>query len=123
MPFLLLFLLPFNVLRFRRLQTQVVHAGGRVLVRLGDQDIDFSPAFSMFLTTRDPSARFAPDLCSRVTFVNFSVTPSSLRSQCLSKVLRVERPDIDAQRSDLLKLQGEYRARLRELEDALLARS
>ena len=94
-----------------------------MLVRLGDQDIDFSPAFSMFLTTRDPSARFAPDLCSRVTFVNFSVTPSSLRSQCLSKVLRVERPDIDAQRSDLLKLQGEYRARLRELEDALLARS
>lgn len=49
---------------------------------------------------------FAPDLCSRVTFVNFTVTRSSLQSQCLNQVLKAERPDVDAKRSDLLKLQG-----------------
>ena len=94
--------------------------GGRVLVRLGSQDIDFSPSFSMYMTTRDPLFQFTPDLCSRVTFVNFTVTPSSLTSQCLSKVLRVECPEVDQKRGELLKLQGEYRARLRELEDKLL---
>ena len=49
---------------------------------------------------------FPPDLCSRVTFVNFTVTRSSLQSQCLNYVLKAERKDVDTKRSDLLKLQG-----------------
>lgn len=53
-----------------------------------------------------PQVEFAPDLCSRVTFVNFTVTRSSLQTQCLNQVLKAERPDVDAKRSDLLKLQG-----------------
>jgi dynein heavy chain 1 len=40
--------------------------------------------------------------------------------QCLNQVLRSERPDIDKKRNDLLKLQGEFAARLRHLEKALL---
>ena len=76
------------------LNKELRRAGGRVLIRLGNQDIDFSPAFtcvlawasprattdvfsypshSMFLSTRDPSVEFAADLNSRVTMVNFSV--------------------------------------------------
>ena len=77
--------------------------GGRVLVRLGAQDIDFSPSFSMYLTTRDPLHQFTPDVCSRVTFVNFTVTPASLTSQCLSKVLKSERPETDKKRGELLQ--------------------
>lgn len=63
---------------------------------------------------------FPPDLCSRVTFVNFTVTLGSLQSQCLNQVLKAERPDVDAKRSDLLKLQGEFLLRLRHLEQSLL---
>ena len=102
------------------LNKEVHRTGGRLLVRVGDQDIDFSPSFMLYMTTRDSSCQFTPDVCSRVTFVNFTVTPSSLKSQCLTKILKMERPDVDKQRSDLLKLQGEYQARLRELEDSLL---
>jgi dynein heavy chain 1 len=51
--------------------------GGRVLIQLGKQEIDFSPAFKIYLSTRDPSATFAPDICSRTTFVNFTVTQPS----------------------------------------------
>lgn len=40
--------------------------------------------------------------------------------QCLNQALRSERPDVDKKRSDLLKLQGEFAARLRQLEKALL---
>jgi dynein heavy chain 1 len=112
---------------------------GRVLITIGDKDIDFSPTFRMFLFTRDSDVRlkniefqlniflsliikaeFGPDICSRVTFVNFTVTRSSLQSQCLYKILRSERADIDSKRSDLMKLQGEFAAKLRHLEDNLL---
>lgn len=34
--------------------------------------------------------------------------------------LKEERPDIDKKRSDIIKLQGEFRVKLRELEDKLL---
>ncbi|CDJ57328.1 hypothetical protein EMWEY_00007760 [Eimeria maxima] len=94
--------------------------GGRVLITVGDSEIDLSPAFSMYLATRDPTAQFTPDICSRVTIINFTLTPSSLVNQCLNIILKSERADIDKKRSDMLKLQGEFKVKIRELEDALL---
>lgn len=94
--------------------------GGRVLITVGDAEIDLSPAFLMFLATRDPTAQFTPDLCSRVTIVNFTLTPSSLVNQCLNLILKSERPDVDKRRSDMLRLQGEFKVKIRELEDGLL---
>lgn len=102
------------------LNREVRRTGGRVLISLGEQEIDLSPSFVIFLSTRDPTVEFPPDVCSRVTFVNFTVTRASLQSQCLNQVLRAERPDIDQKRSDLLKLQGEFQVRLRHLERSLL---
>ncbi|KAH7116213.1 dynein heavy chain, N-terminal region 1-domain-containing protein [Dendryphion nanum] len=94
--------------------------GGRVLIQLGKQEIDFSPSFKLYLSTRDPSARFAPDVCSRTTFVNFTVTQSSLQTQTLNEVLKSERPDVDERRSNLIKVQGEFSVHLRQLEKRLL---
>ncbi|KAI9667857.1 MAG: hypothetical protein M1821_000676 [Bathelium mastoideum] len=94
--------------------------GGRVLIQLGKQEIDFSPSFKVFLMTRDPSATFAPDVCSRTTFVNFTVTQSSLQTQSLNQVLKSERPDVDERRSNLMKMQGEFSVHLRRLEKRLL---
>ncbi|KIY45226.1 dynein heavy chain protein 1 [Fistulina hepatica ATCC 64428] len=102
------------------LNKELRRTGGRVLIRLGNQDIDFSPSFTMFLSTRDPSVEFSPDICSRVTFVNFTMTRSSLQSQSLDQVLKVERPDVERKRTDLMKVQGEFRLRLRTLEKLLL---
>ena len=53
------------------------------------QDIDLSPSFTIFLSTRDPTVEFRPDICSRVTMVNFTVTRSSLQMQCLNQVLNM----------------------------------
>jgi dynein heavy chain 1 len=102
------------------LNKEIFRQGGRVMITLGDKELDFSPSFVIFLATRDPNCHFTPDLCSRVTFINFTVTHSSLTTQCLSKVLKAERPEVDRNRSDMLKLQGEFRVRLRNLEDTLL---
>lgn len=94
--------------------------GGRVLIQLGKQEIDFSPAFKLYLSTRDPSAVFPPDICSRTTIVNFTVTRSSLQTQSLNDVLKSERPDVDQRRSNLVKMQGEFNMHLRKLEKRLL---
>ncbi|ETO08391.1 cytoplasmic dynein 1 heavy chain 1 [Reticulomyxa filosa] len=59
----------------------------------------------MFLVTKYPSAAFAPDLCSRVTFVNFSEHQVLYKDQ--------KHQIYNEQRNDQLRLQ-------RELEDQLL---
>eukprot|EP00928_Gymnodinium_smaydae_P025254 TRINITY_DN20180_c0_g1_i4.p1 TRINITY_DN20180_c0_g1~~TRINITY_DN20180_c0_g1_i4.p1 ORF type:complete len:4280 (-),score=1133.62 TRINITY_DN20180_c0_g1_i4:296-13135(-) len=102
------------------LNKETFKQGPRVLISLGNQDIDFSPSFELFMCTRDSTLQFTPDLCSRVTFVNFTVTPSSLQSQCMNTLLKSERPDIDQKRAELIKLQGEFKVKIRQLEDDLL---
>jgi len=102
------------------LNKEIRKTGGRVLIRLGDQDVDFSPSFMIFLATRDPAVHFTPDLCSRVTFVNFTVTPSGLTDQCLHSILRAEAPDVYEKRKFLITTQGECRVKLKNLEEELL---
>jgi dynein heavy chain 1 len=105
------------------LNREIHRSGGRVLIRLqggNSQPIDFSPLFRLFLFTRDSSYQFAPDLSSRVTFVNFTITPASLKTQCLARILAVERPDVEEKNRSLLRAQGEFRARLYTLEQSLL---
>ena len=40
-------------------------SGGRTLIRLGTDEVDVSPAFTLFLLSADPAIKFAPALCSR----------------------------------------------------------
>lgn len=56
------------------LNKELRRTGGRVLISLGDQEIDLSPTFVIFFSTRDPTVEFPPDICSHVTFVNYTVT-------------------------------------------------
>jgi dynein heavy chain 1 len=104
------------------LNREVIKQAGRVLVRVGDQEIDFHSSFLLFMITRNSDAKFTPDLCSRVTFINFTVTQSSLENQCINMYLHNERPEVEKKRIELLKLQGEYLVKIRELEDDLLTK-
>jgi dynein heavy chain 1 len=102
------------------LNREFQRTGGRVIIRIGNEDIDFSPKFMALLFTRNPYIHIPPDLCSRVTTINFTITSSSLESQVLSELLKTERPDIDTKRNQILRLQSEQNAKLRDLQDLLL---
>lgn len=104
------------------LNREIQKTGGRALVRIGSEEVDYSPSFSIILSTKNPAAKLTPDLCSRVTLVNFTVTPASLQSQSLSLILRREKPEIERQRIEVLKLQGEQNVKLRSLEDQMLVK-
>ena len=102
------------------LNKEIHKQGGRNLIRIGDQEIDFSLTFNMFMVTRDSSCHFTPDLCSRVTFLNFTITPSSLQNQVLSIILKSERPEVNKAKEDLVKAQRDFKLQLRQLEEDLL---
>lgn len=103
------------------LNKELQRTGGRTLVRIGTEEVDYSPKFRIVLSTKNPAVELTPDLCSRVTLVNFTVTPDSLESQSLSHLVKELKPELEEQRASLLKLQGEQNVKLRELEDRMLA--
>ena len=102
------------------LNKEIQRTGGRSLVRIGTEEVDYSPKFNIILSTKNPSPKLTPDLCSRVTLINFTVTPAGLQSQSLSRVLVCEKPEIEKQRNDILRLQGEQNVKLRGLEEQML---
>ncbi len=102
------------------LSGNLIKTGGRVLVPVGNQQVDFSPTFSMILVTRDPSCRFAPELSCRVSFVNFTVTPASMENQSLNRIMVSQRPDVEKRRVALMQAQGDLASKLRHLEHSLL---
>jgi dynein heavy chain 1 len=104
------------------LNKELQRTGGRTLVRIGTEEVDYSPKFRIILSTKNPAVHLTPDLCSRVTLVNFTVTPDSLQSQSLSQLVRALKPALESQRAALLKLQGEQNVKLRGLEDQMLSK-
>lgn len=96
------------------------NSSGRVMVRIGENEVDLSPSFAMFLFTKDPQPTLSADLASRVTLVNFSLSAASLSASLLSQLLEAEAPSVSARRRATLALRAEAGDRLRALEEKLL---
>jgi dynein heavy chain len=79
-------------------QKAVFKSGGRSLVRLGDADVDWDPAFRLYLTTKLANPHYLPEVCIKVTLINFTVTTKGLEDQLLAEVVRRERPELEEQR-------------------------
>jgi len=56
-------------------------SGTRLLIRLGDTDIDYDPAFKLYMTSKLPNPHYLPEVCIKVTLINFTVTMDGLESQ------------------------------------------
>ncbi len=56
------------------LQRCVFRQGGRLLIRLGDADVDYDPAFKLYITTKIANPHYLPEVCIKVTLINFTVT-------------------------------------------------
>ncbi|RNF24116.1 cytoplasmic dynein 1 heavy chain 1 [Trypanosoma conorhini] len=93
---------------------------GHALTRLGAQDVEMAAAFRLFLVTRDSHYQPSPGMAGQVCLVNFTVTQSSLQSQCRHRVMLHEHSELDVRRAHILRAQGEYQLRLRVLEQELL---
>lgn len=52
--------------------------GSRVVVRVGDKTVDYSPSFKLYLSTRNANISLPPNAKALVTFINYSVTRSGL---------------------------------------------
>ncbi|XP_070598423.1 dynein axonemal heavy chain 6 isoform X2 [Erythrolamprus reginae] len=99
---------------------QTFVSGGRLLIRLGDSDIDYDKNFKFYMTTKMPNPHYLPEVCIKVTIINFTVTRSGLEDQLLSDVVRLERPELEEQRTQLIIRINADKNQLKAIEDKIL---
>ncbi|KAH9281795.1 Dynein heavy chain 6, axonemal [Echinococcus granulosus] len=94
--------------------------GGRLLIRLGDSDVEYDKKFKFYITTKLPNPHYLPEVSIKVTLINFTVTPQGLEDQLLSEVTRLERPELEEQRVELIIHINEDKITLQQIEDKIL---
>jgi hypothetical protein len=72
-----------------------------MLLRLGDTDVPYSEEFRFLITTKLANPHYMPEICIKVTVINFTVTMKGLEDQLLVDVIKSERPDLE-ERKDAL---------------------
>ncbi|TDH16419.1 hypothetical protein EPR50_G00020980 [Perca flavescens] len=99
---------------------QTFVTGGRTLIRLGDSDIDYDKNFRFYMTTKMANPHYLPEVCIKVTIINFTVTRSGLEDQLLSDVVQLESPHLEQQRNELIMRINADRNQLKAIEDRIL---
>ncbi|XP_046489725.1 dynein axonemal heavy chain 6 [Neodiprion pinetum] len=100
---------------------QVYIMGGRLLIRIGDSEVEYDTNFKLYITTKMANPHYLPEICIKVTIVNFTVTPSGLEDQLLADVVRLERPDLEKLRNELIAKINADKGQLQLIEDKILS--
>lgn len=72
------------------LSKNVFKQSGQFVLKLGDQVIPYNQDFRLFITTKLMNPHYLPEICIKVTLVNFTVTPLGLEDQLLVHVVKFE---------------------------------
>jgi len=98
----------------------IIKKGKSRYIKMGDKELTLSPDFNLFVHTKLANPHYPPEIQAECTLINFTVTESGLEDQLLSLVVKMERPDLAAQKEELIQQQNQYKIKLKELESDLL---
>ncbi|XP_042138199.1 dynein axonemal heavy chain 2 isoform X2 [Peromyscus maniculatus bairdii] len=102
------------------LNKSVARIGGRLLIRIGDKEVEYNPNFRFYLTTKLSNPHYSPETSAKTTIVNFAVKEQGLEAQLLGIVVRKERPELEEQKDSLVINIAAGKRKLKELEDEIL---
>ncbi|KAG2430891.1 hypothetical protein HXX76_009864 [Chlamydomonas incerta] len=98
----------------------VFKQGGGLCIRLGDATIEYSESFRFYMTTKLRNPHYLPEVSVKVTLLNFMITPEGLEDQLLGIVVRLERPELEEQKTKLVLAGAENARQLKEIEDRII---
>eukprot|EP01051_Picozoa_sp_SAG22_P001099 SAG22_NODE_38_length_26325_cov_107.302067_37_plen_200_part_00 len=120
--------LPFLAVPLRSQRTLVairatIKKGRSLIIKLGDKEVDYDPNFQLYLQTKLSNPHYIPEVQAQCTMVNFTVTELGLEDQLLALVVGKERPDLEAQRAELIQAENDFKVQLSGLGEATLVLS
>lgn len=90
------------------------------LIKLGESQKQYDPRFKFYLTTRLVNPNFGPEISSRVTILNFTITQEGLVEQLLALVCSKELPKETKDRNFLIVQNASFVRKLQDIEDQIL---
>jgi len=102
------------------LSRQFVKKGKNFAVKIGSEEIEMMPSFKLYLQTKLINPHYKPETAAQCTIINFIVTESGLEDQLLAMVVRVEKPDLEQTKEELVNKQNQFIQTLSALESDLL---
>jgi dynein heavy chain, axonemal len=79
-----------------------IKRGNQILIKLGDKELDYNQDFKLYITTKLSNPHYTPEISTKAMILNFAVKEDGLEAQLLNTVVRLERPDLDKQRNELV---------------------
>jgi len=89
-------------------------------MKLGDNYIDLSPDFKFYATTKLPKPHYPPEVCVKVTLLNFTVTQEGLEDNMLNIVVKAEEPAMEERRQKNIVEFFENKNKQKQTEDRIL---
>lgn len=102
------------------LTKQIFKQSGVMCIKLGEAVIEYSPSFRFYITTKLRNPHYLPELSTKVTLVNFMITPEGLEDQLLGIVAAKERPELEEEKNRLVIASANNKKQLKEIEDKIL---
>jgi dynein heavy chain len=102
------------------LSKQFVKKGRNFTVKLGSEDVEIAPSFKLYLQTKLINPHYKPETAAQCTIINFIVTEAGLEDQLLAMVVKVEKPDLESTKEELVNKQNQFQITLAGLESGLL---
>nr|XP_021153643.1 dynein heavy chain 12, axonemal isoform X1 [Columba livia]XP_021153644.1 dynein heavy chain 12, axonemal isoform X1 [Columba livia]XP_021153645.1 dynein heavy chain 12, axonemal isoform X1 [Columba livia]XP_021153646.1 dynein heavy chain 12, axonemal isoform X1 [Columba livia]XP_021153647.1 dynein heavy chain 12, axonemal isoform X1 [Columba livia]XP_021153648.1 dynein heavy chain 12, axonemal isoform X1 [Columba livia] len=99
---------------------QTFKQGGVECIKLGESVIEYSRDFKFFITTKLRNPHYMPEIATKVSLLNFMITPEGLEDQLLGIVVAKERPELEEQRNALILQFAQNKKQLKETERKIL---
>ena len=99
---------------------EFVGDGGIKQIKLGDSVVDYDNNFKLYMTSKQPNPHYPPEVCIKVTLINFTVTTQGLEEQLLGDVVVKEKPEVEAKRDEIVVQMDKDQRTLKKIENDIL---
>ncbi|GMI07902.1 hypothetical protein TrRE_jg5473 [Triparma retinervis] len=94
--------------------------GGTEMIKVGDGTIPWNDSFKFFMTTKLPNPHYPPEVCVKVSLLNFAITFSGLEDQLLGVAVVEEMPEMEEKKNALMIQNARMKKELQDIEDTIL---
>ena len=56
------------------------------MTNVGDSTVPYNESFKFYMTTKLPNPHYPPEICVKVSLLNFTLTPTGLEDQALGNM-------------------------------------
>ncbi|KEG14779.1 putative dynein heavy chain [Trypanosoma grayi] len=84
--------------------------------------IDYNPNFRFFICSKLPNPHYLPDISTKVTVLNFTVTLDGLEDQLLGDVVSIEKRELEEEKNRIIQSISQGQKKLKVIEETILGK-